>query len=158
MDQQRLFDAHRERRLTHLGQSHKKATVAHSTEKQLLSVITSTWFEWYGTYISTYMSFGQMFWVGWPTVYRCEFPVAAHCGVTAEREVEPATVLGSVTVPGRQHQGLVLPAWGTQVLPGVISHQNRAVIVHIKDVYGDQRGGWERGVTCSKKNKCWLLE
>lgn len=37
-----------------------------------------------------------------------EFPVAAHGGVTAEGEVEPATVLGTIAVPGCQHQGLVL--------------------------------------------------
>lgn len=70
-----------------------------------------------------------------------EFPVAAHVGVTAEGEVEPATVLGTIAVPGCQHQGLVLPARGTQVIPGVVPHQHRTVVVHIQDMDCHQGGG-----------------
>lgn len=68
------------------------------------------------------------------TIDGSEFPVATNSGVTAEGEVEPSSMLGPITVSRGQNQSLILPARCAQVLPGVITHQNWAVIIYIENV------------------------
>lgn len=76
-----------------------------------------------------------------------EFPVAADSGVTAEGKVEPSSMLRAIAVSRGQNQSLILPARRAQVLPGIITHQNRAVVIYIQNVYSHQCGGRQGGVT-----------
>ena len=74
------------------------------------------------------------------TVDRREFPVASHGGIATEGEVEAPAMLGPVAVSRCQHQRLLLPAGGTQVLPGVVAHQHRAIVIYVQDLHCHQRG------------------
>lgn len=82
-----------------------------------------------------------------------KLPVTTDCCVATEGEVEPSSMLGSITVPRGQNQGLVVPARCAQILPGIIAHQNRAVIIHIQNMNSHQCGGWQGGIAWWHKTK-----